>query len=207
VGAIEALLLRAIFKGDFQPGDPLPEYQLAKKHPVSQSTVREALVRLSHTGLDRRVPNRGTFVTNLSLQDVADRIRIRSTLELMAAIDASARAAKAEYDELDRRLASLTAAVSENDYLGSMYADLAFHEQLWAMSSRTLLPQILEQVTGPLLAFTGVWRSQRSVELAVVTADHQLLIDALRQGTPDHIEKVFRNHIEGSYKTFVSANA
>lgn len=69
----KTLLATRIAEGLLQPGTPLPsERQLSDEFGVSRATVREALRKLSHEGLIRTVPGRGTFVatpqTGLTVQ-------------------------------------------------------------------------------------------------------------------------------------------
>jgi len=94
----------AIFQGRFQPGDPLRELGLARDLRVSQATVREALLQLEQTGLVVRVPNKQTIVTQLSQQDLKERIIIRILLEEAAAVEAARRIGPKELEELERRL-------------------------------------------------------------------------------------------------------
>jgi DNA-binding GntR family transcriptional regulator len=204
VTSVAQLIREAIFKGEFQPGDALPEMQLAKHHHVSQSTVREALVRLDYSGLVKRMPNRGTFVTNLSPQDIAERIKIRNNLEVMAASEAAARATDKDFRELESRLRKLTLAIKRNDYCAAIRGDLDFHEYIWTMSGNRLLPLILDQVSAPLMALTGLWRGRQQEELEAVTHSHQVLIDVLHGGSEEELARAFRGHVEGSYVRLLS---
>ena len=81
---VSETLRGAILTGQFEPGRQLLEAHLARELQVSQTTVREALVQLDQLGLVTRVPNKGTFVTELSEKDVRDRLKIRWLLEGLA---------------------------------------------------------------------------------------------------------------------------
>ncbi|MGC8794832.1 MAG: GntR family transcriptional regulator, partial [Bryobacteraceae bacterium] len=60
-----------------QPGDAVQELRMARQYGVSQTTVREALTRLESAGFVRRVPNVGTFVTQLSVDELREHLRLR----------------------------------------------------------------------------------------------------------------------------------
>src|SRR5437667_8021944 len=94
----------AIVSGQFSPGDALREMQLARDLQVSQSTVREALLELEHTGLVVRVENRETTVTKLSTQEVRERLVLRVNLEELACTEAALRMTKENFGELTLRL-------------------------------------------------------------------------------------------------------
>ncbi|WP_066364918.1 GntR family transcriptional regulator [Herbidospora mongoliensis] len=60
---VAAELRRAIYSGEFLPGDQIPtETELMDGHQVSRNTVRLALGELENEGLILRMRRRGTFV-------------------------------------------------------------------------------------------------------------------------------------------------
>ena len=54
---------------ELRPGQLIDEVNLAERFKVSRSPVREALVRLAAEGLVQTVPNKGTMVTPLNLDE------------------------------------------------------------------------------------------------------------------------------------------
>nr|WP_062340761.1 GntR family transcriptional regulator [Herbidospora sakaeratensis] len=60
---VAAELRKAIYSGEFRPGDQIPtETELMDGHQVSRNTVRLALGELENEGLILRMRRRGTFV-------------------------------------------------------------------------------------------------------------------------------------------------
>ncbi|VFQ45315.1 FadR/GntR family transcriptional regulator [Desulfoluna butyratoxydans] len=58
-------LRKDIFNGRYEPGSRLPsERELADRFDASRNTVRDALSRLDHMKLVKRVPQSGTYVTD-----------------------------------------------------------------------------------------------------------------------------------------------
>jgi len=58
-------LRKDIFNGHYEPGSRLPsERELADRFDASRNTVRDALSRLDHMKLVKRVPQSGTYVTD-----------------------------------------------------------------------------------------------------------------------------------------------
>src|SRR5262245_10501346 len=116
-------LRRAIFDGEYQPGDPLPELHLAKRFGVSQAVIREVLAALVHAGLVRRIPNRGTFVTSLTPVEISELLRLRVVLETLAWIDAAQRSHPPDYKVLQQKLAAIGSAAAAGDYYAAAHAD------------------------------------------------------------------------------------
>ncbi len=200
-------LRRAIFRGEFQPGEPLPEILLARRFGVSQAVVREAFGALGNSGLVRRFPNRGTFVTSLTPAEISQHVRLRLLLETTACQDAATRASAADWELLDQRLAAMAKAAASGDYFEAAEADLDFHREIWRISGDQTLARMLDQVTLPLFAFVSMRRSQRHEDLSGLIPEHTEFLQTLRRGDPDEVAAMVRRQLERSYSGFLQANA
>lgn len=74
-----------ILRGTWRPGERLPLAELAEKLGTSTTVVREALSRLAGDGLVKNVPNRGFFIKDLNLRELADLTELRCVSEALAA--------------------------------------------------------------------------------------------------------------------------
>lgn len=73
-----------IAEGLYQPGDRLNEQQIADELNVSRSPVREAIKQLTGDGFVMYVPNKGSFVKQLSLEDFNNMYDMRVMIESYA---------------------------------------------------------------------------------------------------------------------------
>lgn len=196
----------AIFSGELRPGDPVTEIHLAEIHKVSQTTVREALVRLEHAGLVRRIHNVGTFITQMSPREIQEHLRLRVMLEGLAAMEAARLVTNRQLIEVDQRLESLSRAVAENDHFASAQADLEFHRLIWTCSGDRTLYHVLEQLTVPLFAFVSIERQRMHERLTdnLVRA-HEAVVETLRSQDAAAAQEAMRRHIETSYAEFLGA--
>ncbi len=197
---------QAIFAGELRPGDPIAELHWARRHGVSQATVRDAFARLEHSGLVRRVRNKGTFVTNLSPQDVSEYLRLRVILESVAVADAARLAAPGKLKNAERRLKAIGAAVQANDYFAAAQADLAFHRALWDISGDRMLYRMLDQITVPLFAFTSMRRSRSHEDLKRVVRSHAPILTAIKKNDAKSAQEAIRAHVELSYLEFLNGS-
>src|SRR5713226_8142947 len=78
-------LKRDIITGVHLPGDALSEKDLARQYSSSRTPVREAAVRLQQDHLLKIVPNRGYFITKISVQDLTDLYDYRAAVECACA--------------------------------------------------------------------------------------------------------------------------
>ena len=85
-----------ILSGELAPGSQVSEEALAVHCKVSRTPVRDALRRLESDLLVRRSESQRTFVTEWSLDDIADGFELRAMLESHAAKRAAERISEAE---------------------------------------------------------------------------------------------------------------
>ena len=77
-------LREKIIIGEFVPGQKINEIQLASTLGISRSPLREALRVLENERLIVSIPRRGSFVTQISLEDLKEAYQIREMIECYA---------------------------------------------------------------------------------------------------------------------------
>jgi DNA-binding GntR family transcriptional regulator len=87
-----------------KPGEVIREKMVMEAFKVSRTPVREALMRLEMDGLVRIIPNVGTFVEDVSFQQLKDVFEVRSHLVRLAGNLAAARISAEELDEIRQRI-------------------------------------------------------------------------------------------------------
>jgi DNA-binding GntR family transcriptional regulator len=100
----------AILTGVLKPMERIAEAHLAERLGLSRTPIREAFGRLAAEGLIVVVPQRGSFVSQLSLDHVLEIYQIRMPLECMAARIAAEMIDEPQLAELGRRLGAREAA-------------------------------------------------------------------------------------------------
>jgi GntR family transcriptional regulator, rspAB operon transcriptional repressor len=74
-------LRKAIITCQILPGVLLSEKEISSQFNVSRQPVREAFIKLAEAGLVQILPQRGTFVTKISIKKVIDGQFIRDAIE------------------------------------------------------------------------------------------------------------------------------
>lgn len=124
------LLLQSIVDLRLRPGEALSEKDIAGRFGVSRQPVREAFIKLSEIGLVEIRPSRGTYVTKISVRDVANARFVREAIESDIAASAARLASPADLQILALRIAEQKAAADANDLHGFYDRDEAFHRAI-----------------------------------------------------------------------------
>ena len=77
-------LLNSILSDSLQPGHVIVEQEVSDLLGISRTPVREALKMLEADGLVHHIPSRGTFVKEISIQDVEEIFQLRELFEITA---------------------------------------------------------------------------------------------------------------------------
>jgi len=198
-------LRRAIFQGQFRPGQRLSETVLAELK-VSRAPLREAFWKLLEEGLITKLPHRGAIVTVLTPEDVIEIYDVRIPLESTAV-----RLAAASQD----RLAAITAVrgafaemleiAEKGDSVAYLAADYAFHQTIWKASGNGRLERILKQICTSFFAFSTIEAVGHEKQFPTVAAarHHSLLVDAISTATPEEAEQIAREVIRENKEVFL----
>ncbi len=132
-------LEQQIINGIYATGDQLVESKISAQLGVSRTPVREALRQLELDGLVTTVPNKGTFVVGVSVDDIKDIYTIRIAIEGISSMWAAERITPEQVKELENLVELQEFYCAKNDVLQIVQLDTKFHEIIYECSgSRTL---------------------------------------------------------------------
>ncbi|MGY1786924.1 GntR family transcriptional regulator [Geodermatophilus sp. SYSU D00698] len=137
----------AIVDGTFTPGEQLRDLELAAWLGVSRTPVREALLRLAHSGLVLARPGRSTVVSPLdvrAVRDARDVVAAMHELAVREAVPVLTGADLAAMRDANRRFA---AAVDSGNVESALRIDDELHGVLVRISGNRALATVLEQFT------------------------------------------------------------
>jgi GntR family transcriptional regulator, rspAB operon transcriptional repressor len=193
--AVYGELKEAILSGALEPGCPIDKAGLCEKLGVSRFPVSAAVSRLSYDRLVDVAPQHGSFVTRISLNDVRERLFIRSAVEGEIAAEAARRMTRADKDALAANMDAALATAERGDRARFYALDVAFHQVMTAGLGMARAAEILdglrihlERARRLLLTPPGrlreVWREHGAVVKAVEASDPAAAREAMRH----HIE-------------------
>jgi DNA-binding GntR family transcriptional regulator len=191
---ITEVLREAILDGVLPPSTWLREDELATDLNVSRTPIRDALRRLADDHLAVRLPNRGTIVAPLSLDDVLAVYLVREPLESLAARLATLRSPPGLLTSLLEAHEAMTAAASIRDIADLSALDLIFHRLLREGSENPFLDRFLIQVEHAVRRF-GRSNFESAARLQETLEEHKAIIDAIASGDADAAAELAAEHM------------
>ncbi len=187
-------IAEGIAMGTYPPGCRLDEVELAERHGVSRTPVREALFQLGAAGLVTLRPRRGAIVPLVSAQRLVEMFDVMAELEAMCSRLAARRASAEECRELQARHADCQTAVEANDPNGYYQRNEIFHHLLYRLAHNTFLEEQALALSRRLRPYRRLQLRVRS-RLASSYAEHQGLVDAICEGQEDLAAARSRAHV------------
>jgi DNA-binding GntR family transcriptional regulator len=185
-------MMEAIVSGRLKPGERLVEQKLAALFGIGQPTVREALKQLEYQGLVRKLPNRATYVTELSASDVEKIFEVRMALETLAIEKAAANLTPNALVELREHLAAMEKAARATDLPAFHQSDLAFHRVIWDLSGNEHLSAALDRIAFSLFAFVLLKYREEKTGYAAAVTQHRQIMDGLATQDPAKASRIFQ---------------
>ncbi len=119
-----------IISGQFHFGEALSEIALATELGVSKTPVREAFLQLKNEGLVEILPQRGTFVFQMTGPQLRQLTEMRELLEVNALRFAVRRGGEAFARTLDRIIDAMARATEVKDPVAYRVCDAEFHQAI-----------------------------------------------------------------------------
>lgn len=191
---IRDAIYEAIISGELKPGDRIAEMDWAARFSTSQAPVREALRELESRGAVVSIPFKGSFVREMTSDEISDILLIRTELEALAMAKAAERAEEDDVLALKRLLDEMTlAATAKNEEL-FMEKDIEFHEFIVTMAKIPDLVRMWNMCNIKL--WTAVITRDSRSELIAIANLHKPLYDCIMARDSVNAAKITKKHFE-----------
>lgn len=192
-----SLIRSSILSGEFPPKAHLKEEELTTLCDVSRTPVREALRRLAADYYVEIIPNRGTFVTDWSSDDIEDIFNMRMLLEGYAAQKAAQKATAKQIEELRVHCDNIDRILSKTgdlDVEAFLEENRCLHRKLWqASGSKRLSAMLLRLVAQPVVARTIIAYTHHDMSRS--NEHHKEIVEAIAAKDSNWARSIMHGHI------------
>ena len=189
----------AIESGELEMGTPLPENLLAREIGVSRTPIREALRSLEQDGYVKIIPQKGAFVSEISLEDLKEIYDIRKLLEPFAALSAVNRIPEEEIDEMEKGWKALkkAALAGEVDLTRVSEMDLLLHLTITKYATNKRIGAIITTYHAQIKRFQKL-SAQSLSNIHETIGQHLEILEKLREWDARGLSSLLYEHIAKS---------
>ena len=185
----------AILTGSLRPMERITENKVAASYGLSRTPVREAFRRLETEGLIQVIPQRGSFVSRPSVEDILEIYQIRMPLECLSARIAAERIEDAQLEELESLVNAERARAEGRSAERSLLASARFHAVLHACTRNKRLASFLMDMQNQVHRVRVLWPSTVA-RLDETWKEHAGILTALRARDGAEADRLMRQHLE-----------
>ena len=202
---------------ELMPGASISHRALAKEIGVSFTPVREAIGQLASEGLLVCHPSRGTFVSTLSRQDIAELYEIREAQESYAVAKiANSFVDEGDLQEMERHTDEMVWITEQIHQAGNpvwdidladrwVMADAGFHMTVLRAAGNRRALKIVSELRVMAQIFGQRKQERPQDDLDLICQQHRSIIAALREGDSETARKVMIDHIHRGCETAIAA--
>ena len=183
-----------ILSGEIPAGAHLLEAQIAKQMGTSRAPIREAFLQLEADGLVEARANHGTFVRDLSIDDVREIYTARCLIEGYAASLAAKRATPEDIELLRQALNDVLDTAKKGDYQATVVADFNMHRMIWQISGHKIIYEILQRLENQIRMFMAL-QAPLFEHLYDSVKDHKEIFEYISRGYSEAAKSSTEAHI------------
>jgi len=191
----------AIITGQYALGEALSENSLTEALGTSKTPIREALALLKHEGLVTVVPQKGTFVFTMSVDEVAQLGSYRFSLESFA-LDLSMRHNKdALISSLLNSCDAMASAHEGGRIARYLTLDGEFHKAFFEFCENRFLMDGYQAISGKVAALR-THLSQHPTHTDKSNGEHVQIVNLLKDGDIRKAKSILKSHVTRGERTY-----
>ena len=184
-----------ILRGILPPGSRMSEAEIAQLAGTSRQPVREAFIKLAEQGFAEIRPQRGTFVTRISVAAVHSARFVREAVEadIVAALAILAGDWALDMAPLNAALTAQQQAAEASDGVRFVALDDEFHRLLADLAGKTQVWAILDDLKSQMNRVRQI--SVRVTDLMRLTDQHRAIVTAIAAHDAPGATAAMRRHL------------
>ncbi len=200
-------LRKEILTHELKPGAPLDETSLSKRFDVSRSPIREALNRLLAERLVENLPNKGTIVANVDLENFPSFIEVFDLQQRYATRLAARNRTSVDMVKLRDLVKAFDDAVKEYDPLKILQSNFEFHLAVAEAGKNPYLVRQYKELLSEARRYIHIHlRSlETAKEKAILKGHHRDFLEAIEARDVEAADAIAHEHTLKFHDRFLEA--
>ncbi|SDY19217.1 DNA-binding transcriptional regulator, GntR family [Evansella caseinilytica] len=188
-------LRRMIIKTELTPGQKISEARLTEMLNVGRTPVRESLKQLKKQGLVYTIPQSGTYVSKIDMEQAVNARFVRECVEKEVMTELSAKLTKSSEETLANILRKQKLAFAENDIAKYYDLDNDFHRTCYAAVGKFQVWDWINQFNIHLDRFRWLHLKVETFDFNTIAKEHEDLFEAVRARDTVEVKYLTVRHI------------
>ncbi|UHL63455.1 GntR family transcriptional regulator [Paralcaligenes sp. KSB-10] len=200
------LLRHKIISLELLPGAPLSRVQLSADYRVSQTPVREALLRLAEEQLIDVFPQAATKVSLIDTRHAEETHFLRRAIELEIVRDLALNSTPELLATLKSLLDRQVSLQEKQDFGGFAETDQEFHRCMYSAAGKEALWKLVRSRSGHIDRLRRL-HLPAAGKITRIVSDHSQILAAIVRGDPLAAQQHLRTHLSGTLESMEQIRA
>lgn len=192
-----------ILSNQLKPGQALLEDELGAQFGLSRTPIREILTQLGHERIVKRTPYMGTFVTQLTREDVQEIYEIRGALESLAVRLAVARISERELEDLERIFRQAREEIGRGGTKSALDEFRRIHDLIVANAGNVRLQTMLRSLDNEMQRIMSIVAERPDYDPEPGFDEKREILLALQSRDPERAAQLITQHYTSSIDRLV----
>jgi len=196
-------LRQMILEGELPPGIRVPEGDICAQFEVSRTPLREALKVLASEGLIVLLPNRGSMVSMVRVDEIADAFEVLAPLEELIGRLVIRRASDEQIQEIEAMHRDMCACHRADHRAQYFRLNQMIHNRLAQLAGNEVLEATYEALSRKIMRARSVANADR-LRWTESVQEHEAFMQALKARDGRRFSKCLRQHSERTGEAVVN---
>lgn len=185
-----------IMKAELLPGEKVSKKMLSEKTGVGDTPVREAIIRLKKEGLLQVIPQSGTYVSKINLEEVRQAKFARLILEKSVFESIIYKITPNQINELENNLKLQKVYLEINDHDKFFGLDEEFHAFFYTIDNKDFIWQWMKVINLSLNRFRYLRLKIKSLTWENILVEHQEFLSLVKEKKGEQLVQAVENHLD-----------
>lgn len=189
-----------IVDGSLPAGDKIPERELCERFEVSRTPMREALKVLAADGLVSLAPNRGAWVSKITVAELEEVFPIMGVLEGLSGQMACARISDQQIEGIRKTHHQMVAHFEARDMAAYFHSNQKIHEAILEAADNATLHTMYRSLAARIrrARYLANMTDERWAE---AVQEHKQILQALEAREGEKLATILRAHLQSKFDT------
>ncbi|AZP03606.1 GntR family transcriptional regulator [Jeotgalibaca ciconiae] len=193
-----------ILKSDLVPDQKVSKKDLTQLLGIGDTPVREAIIQLREEGLLRVVPQSGTFVSKINLQEVKEARFVRQNIERLVVEEAFDKIKANEIQELENKVTIQQAykVTMQHDYMDTGNHDIffkldeEFHEFFYQIANKRHVWEWMQMLNISLNRYRYLRIELKDLSWDGIIEEHENIVTLIKEGKKKELGEQIVAHLD-----------
>ncbi|MCB5951000.1 GntR family transcriptional regulator [Enterococcus sp. BWT-B8] len=189
------LIKEMVMKAELKPGKKISKNALVKSIGIGDTPVREAILRLQKEGLFVIIPQSGTYVSHIDLQEVSEARFVRENIETTVMEEVAAVITPEQIEQLEQMLKIQQVYFESKNVDQYFHLDEEFHRFFYQITNKNFVWQWLQMLNGALNRYRFLRLEVKDLSWDNILEEHQQILELIKRKDKVQLRKTVEAHI------------